>query len=97
MTDGLFIKKVKELIAEHKQIPVEDVYIVWYCKTLQSWMAMASSNVSDGTYYEVTLNGDKNEIYFDEYLHNKNICVNLLTNEQEVTDMTIKWNESEKS
>lgn len=34
--------------------------VVWFSKTLQNWKALVSTNVSDGMYYEVTYNGDKN-------------------------------------
>ena len=45
----------------------EDVYIVWFSKTLQNWKALVSTNVSDGIYYEVTYNGDKKQTYLDVY------------------------------
>lgn len=50
-----------------KQIGLEDVYVVWFCKTLQNWKALLSTNVSDGMYYEITHNGDKNDTYVDVY------------------------------
>ena len=46
-------------------LTVDDVYIVWWSKTLQNWKALVSTTVSDGMYYEVTYNGDKDEIYVD--------------------------------
>lgn len=49
-----------------------DVYVVWCCKTLQNNKALLSTVVSDGMYYEVTYNGDKEEIYFDAYKKWKN-------------------------
>jgi hypothetical protein len=52
----------------------DDVFIVWFCKTLQNWKALVSTTVSDGMYYEVTHNGDKNETYLDAYKKWKNIC-----------------------
>ena len=45
----------------------DQVYIVWFSKTLQNWKAMLSTTVSDGVYYEVTYNGDKHETYLDAY------------------------------
>lgn len=45
----------------------DDVYIVWFSKTLQNWKAMISTTISDGMYYEVTYNGDKKETYLDAY------------------------------
>lgn len=55
-----------------KQIGLEDVYVVWFCKTLQNWKALLSTNVSDGMYYEITHNGDKNETYVDVYKKSEN-------------------------
>ena len=54
-------------------ISADDVYIVWSCKTLQNSKALLSTTVSDGMYYEVTLNGDKKEIYFDAYKKFQNV------------------------
>ena len=53
-------------------LTVDDVYIVWWSKTLQNWKALVSTNVSDGMYYEVTYNGDKQETYIDAYKKWKN-------------------------
>lgn len=72
-----FSKKVKELVRDYtnehldktdnRQITIDDVFIVWQCKTLQNNKALASTTLFDGMYYEITFNGDKNEIYFDAY------------------------------
>lgn len=48
-------------------IDEDDVFIVWFSKTLQNWKAMVSTTISDGMYYEVTYNGDKKETYLDAY------------------------------
>lgn len=53
----------------------DDVYIVWFCKTLQNWKALVSTNVTDGMYYEVTYNGDKKEAYIDAYKKWENVRV----------------------
>lgn len=45
-----------------------DVYIVWFCSTLQNWKALVSTNVKDNSYYELTHNGDKKETYVDRYV-----------------------------
>ena len=52
---------------DNVQITSDDVYIVWFCKTLQNWKALASTTLPDGMYYEVTYNGDKKEVYLDAY------------------------------
>lgn len=56
------------------EITVDDVFVVWSCKTLQNHKAMISTTVHDGMYYEVTYNGDKGEIYLDAYKKQENIC-----------------------
>ena len=55
----------------------EDVFIVWFSKTLQNWKALVSTCVGDGMYYEITYNGDKNEIYLDAYKKIENKCIPL--------------------
>lgn len=59
------------------KITKDDVFVVWYCKTLQNAKALLSTNVSDGMYYELTYNGDKNELYFDAYKKWENKCIKL--------------------
>lgn len=54
------------------EITEYDVFVVWSCKTLQNSKVLLSTTVSDGMYYEITYNGDKNEIYFDAYKKWKN-------------------------
>lgn len=48
-------------------ITKDDVFVVWYCKTLQNHKCLMSTTVPDGMYYELTYNGDKNELYMDAY------------------------------
>lgn len=48
-------------------ITEDDVYIVWYCKTLQNHKALLGTTLFDGMYYEFTYNGDKDEAYLDAY------------------------------
>ena len=53
----------------------DDVFVVWFSKTLQNWKAMVSTNVSDCMYYEITHNGDKGETYVDVYKKWENYAV----------------------
>lgn len=55
----------------------DNVFVVWLCKTLQNNKALLSTTVSDGMYYEITYNGDKNEVYFDAYKKWENRCFKL--------------------
>lgn len=86
MDNGLFIHLAKHYVLEFtneqvvkllklKPIEEKDVYVVWVCKTLQNNKALLSTTLDDGMYYEVTFNGDKQEIYFDTYekVHNEAI------------------------
>lgn len=52
---------------DNVQIARDNVFIVWFCKTLQNWKALVSTTIPDGMYYEVTYNGDKKEVYLDAY------------------------------
>ena len=52
-----------------------DVFVVWFCKTLQNWKCLLSTTVPDGMYYEVTYNGDKGEAYLDAYKKWQNVRI----------------------
>ncbi|WP_150284345.1 DUF6275 family protein [Rummeliibacillus sp. TYF-LIM-RU47] len=90
MNPSNFIPKCKELVYEYARSHIdktdegalasfteEDVYVVWYSKTLQNAKALLSTNLPDGMYYELTLNGNKNEIYFDAYKKFENKKIEL--------------------
>lgn len=82
-----FIETVKQYVAKwtndhmdksdahRKEITPEDVYVVWSCKTLQNSKGLFSTPNTDGMYFEATLNGDKNEIYFDAYKKFDNVVL----------------------
>ena len=55
----------------------EDVYVVWFSKTLQNWKALVSTNLPDGMYYEVTYNGDRAHAYLDAYKKVQNVVIPL--------------------
>ena len=54
-------------VTDNVQTTLDNVFIVWFCKTLQNWKALVSTTLPDGMYYEVTYNGDKKEVYLDAY------------------------------
>lgn len=59
-----------------EQITLENVFVVWACKTLQNYKALLSTTVSgDGIYAEYTYNGDKQEMYEDVYKKTSNRCL----------------------
>ena len=47
------------------------------CKTLQNSKALVSTTLPDGMYYELTYNGDKDELYLDAYKKFENRCIDL--------------------
>lgn len=58
----------------HQTINSEDMFIVWFCKTLQNWKAIVSGRTIE-EFIEVTHNGDKKETYVDVYYKTKNVCI----------------------
>ena len=62
-------------VTDGVKITADDVFVVWFCKTLQNWKALLSTKVPDGVYYEVTHNGDRDETYVDVYKKWENFCV----------------------
>jgi hypothetical protein len=83
---SMLVSKAKKLVYDYASahlektdstsFTLEDVYVVWFAKTLQNWKALVSTTLPDGTYYEVTSNGDKGEIYLDVYKKFDNIVIN---------------------
>lgn len=78
-------EKAKQIVVDYfnnhvdatnnKKITTDDVFVVWFAKTLQNWKALVSTTVSDGMYYEITHNGDKKETYVDVYKKWENFTV----------------------
>ena len=51
--------------SDNVDISLDQIYVVWFSKTLQNWKCLISTTLPDGMYYEVTHNGDNNETYLD--------------------------------
>lgn len=76
---------IKIYLNQSFEVCGSDMYIVWFCKTLQNWKAIISTNVLDdkefsddvGRFIEVSYNGDTQEIYCDLYKKQLNKCYNL--------------------
>ncbi len=79
------LEKAKQIVVDYfnshvdktdgVQISIDDVFVVWFCKTLQNWKVLLSTKVPDGVYYEITHNGDRNETYVDVYKKWENLCI----------------------
>ena len=78
MSDDQYTTKARQLVNDaYNELQMEgqrtpyslpsDFYVVWFCKTLQNWKALVSTDLRDGLYWEVTHNGDKGETYVDTY------------------------------
>ena len=75
MNNNYFLEQAKKCVEQTtNEVLAEEMYIVWFCKTLQNWKALVSTDVINGVYWEVTHNGDKNETYVDMYTKTNNIC-----------------------
>ena len=68
-------------------IGMEDVYITWFCKVLQNWKALAGTHHSDGMYYEVTYDGDKDAAYVDAYKKWQNVSMSG----EDIRDNVRRW------
>jgi hypothetical protein len=90
MDNDKFVELCKEKIVDYTNttmnlnsidrpfyISTNNVQVVWFDRALQNNKALLSTTVSDGMYYEVTYNGDKNELYFDAYSHVHNRAFKL--------------------
>lgn len=87
MDSHYFIDECKSIVADYankhldksdnKQISTDDVFVVWSAKALQNNKALLSTTLLDGMYYELTLNGDKKEIYFDAYKKWENKAIEI--------------------
>lgn len=87
MNEKEFVTLVKKTVAQYanahldktdgKQITEDDVFIVWMCKTLQNSKALVSTTLFDGMYYELTYNGNKQELYVDAYKKWENFAVSV--------------------
>lgn len=85
MDNDKFLKLCKELVKDYTneylnneaEINENAVYCVWLCRTLGNNKALLSTTLFDGMYYEVTFNGNKNEIYLDAYKKFENKCIEI--------------------
>lgn len=76
-----FLKYAKKAVADSHNdhygsdsghISEDNVFLVWFSKTLQNNKAILVPDLFDGTLYEVTWNGDKGEGYLDMYEKKEN-------------------------
>ena len=49
------------------EITLDDLFLVWFTKTLSNWKCLVATIYADGLYYEVIHNGNSHETYVDIY------------------------------
>lgn len=81
-----YFKKHKDATDKEIKMQIEDVFVVWSCKTLQNNKMLLSTKLPDGLYYEITYNGDKHEAYVDVYKKWENFVVKEEDFKMEVTE-----------
>lgn len=67
----------KDILEQYKEIgndevSLDDVYVVWFVKSLGTAKALLSNKIKDGRYWEYTYNSDKDVIYVDRYVKEDN-------------------------
>ncbi|MFR9276589.1 MAG: DUF6275 family protein [Peptoniphilus senegalensis] len=86
MTNERFIELAKEKVRDYENdrvdlnftnVQIEDIFVVWSCKTLQNSKALLSAKHKGAFYYEFTYNGDKEEVYMDIYKKVANIPIDV--------------------
>lgn len=77
-----FLKEAKMFVvsSENGRIRPEELYIVWFAKTLGNWKALISTDKESGLYWEVTFNGAKSEAYIDKYVKESNSVITAVRN-----------------
>jgi len=78
MSNGAMLERARKLVFDwyrergNNDLSFDNVYVVWFCKTLQNWKALVSTDEPDHRYFEITHNGVANETYLDSYIKEEN-------------------------
>ena len=62
-----YYNSTTELNGGFTYITTDDVYIVWFCKTLQNFKVILATPLLDNILYEFSYNGNQCEAYLDAY------------------------------
>lgn len=73
-----YVKEQLDKVGAHPTFAEDEVYIVWFSKTLQNWKALVGTTLPDDLYYEVTYDGDRALAYLDAYKKFDNRAVKLV-------------------
>lgn len=73
MTSSKFIKFSKAAVKKnYSNMDDESIHLVWFSKSLKNFKGLFITDAMDSKMYEVTYNGEKNEIYVDTYVKREN-------------------------
>ncbi len=67
------IKALRENYNE--ELTIEELHLVWFAKALENYKCVIIDLKDNQRYYELTYNGNKNEIYLDIYNKEHNIVI----------------------
>ena len=70
-----YFTKHRDTTDKDIKMKIENVFVVWSCKTLQNNKVLLSTTMPDGLYYEITYNGDKHEAFVDVYKKCENFVI----------------------
>ena len=103
MTNNDIFYLAKKIVSDkYKDLPLKNedgsdyvmddssVFIVWFSHTLQNWKALVGTVVNDGMYYEVTYNGDTNQLYLDSYKHENNEVFDVRNKAEETQEEPVE-------
>jgi hypothetical protein len=71
----LVLNYYRKNIEGGEKLTMDNVFVVWSCKTLQNYKALIATSANDMLFFELTYNGDKKETYIDVYDKKENIVV----------------------
>ena len=67
------IKVLKEKYNE--DFKINELHLVWFARELQNYKCVIIDLSNNQRYYELTYNGNKDELYIDIYQKEHNICL----------------------
>ena len=62
-------------VEKGKKVTLDNVFVVWSCKTLQNYKAIIAVAFADERLFELTYNGDKCETYIDVYVKKDKVTI----------------------
>ena len=77
ITTERFLSEARKAIHAVRGSDDENIIQVWYCKTVQNHKGLFITDAFDGHFYECTYNGDKTEMYLDDYVKVKKRTVHI--------------------